>query len=220
VRADQLRRHHFNLQLPDKKFQINIDSWQLDQTQASAVTSHDCSTGPTCESLVAAANPQVCTMGCSASCNARHTCDVTLNVSLAQPVDLVKERPELKSVNDQPVIKVSVDSVTYDVATNSLNVDTPTITVFVAPSSVTSVEGLDDAAQVIGTIDPIPAGTTLTAQPIKFTSAGKLALANIMSTFKTPFNVLIGSQIVITAGQPVPKGKLDAVVHITAHAGI
>jgi hypothetical protein len=41
-----------------------------------------------------------------------------------------------------------------------------------------------------------------------------------MSSFKTPFNVLLGASIVVTASQAVPTGKLDAVVHIKGHAGL
>ena len=75
--------------------------------------------------------------------------------------------------------------------------------------------------KAIGTIDPVPKGTKTTSpQPIKFTAAGKAELVNIMSAFKTPFNVLVGSTIVVKSGQPVPTGKLDAVVHIRGHAGL
>ena len=38
-----------------------------------------------------------------------------------------------------------------------------------------------------------------------------------MSSFKTPFNVWVGSALRITAGQALPMGKLEAVVHITGH---
>jgi hypothetical protein len=209
---------NFDLALQPKKFTINAGSWQLDADQASAYTSHSCAAMPTsCSELVA----QVCPMGCSGTCNTRQTCDLTLNVSLAQPINLVTEHPELKSINDQPVVKVEIDSVTYEVTSNSLNVDTPTITVFVAPSSVTSVDGLDDAAQAIGMIEPIQAGaTTASPRPMKFTAAGEVALANIMGTFKTPFNVLIGTQILVTQGSKIPTGKLEAVVHINGHAGL
>ena len=33
-----------------------------------------------------------------------------------------------------------------------------------------------------------------------------------------PFNVIVGSQLVLQEGDPVPTGKLDAIVHIVAHA--
>ncbi len=41
-----------------------------------------------------------------------------------------------------------------------------------------------------------------------------------MSTFKTPFNVIVGATITLHDGDPVPTGKLDANVHIKAHAGV
>ena len=41
-----------------------------------------------------------------------------------------------------------------------------------------------------------------------------------MSTYKNPFNIIVGSDLRIEAGDPVPTGKLDAVVQIKAHAGL
>ena len=211
---------NFDLTLPDKSFTINIDGWQVDQAKADAYLMTDCASAPAtaCNSAV----QQACTMNCSGSCSqTSHTCDLSLDVSLAQAVNLVKDKPELQSINDQPVIKVSIDSVTYEVKFNTLTVDTPEITIYVAPISVTSVKNGDSSIKAIGTIDPVLAGTTTTdEQPIHFTATGKADLVNIMSTFKTPFNVLVGSSIVVTAGQPLPMGKLDAVVHIKGHAGL
>src|SRR5262249_5501739 len=111
------------------------------------------------------------------------------------------------------------DSVTYDVATNTLNVDTPEISVYVAPTSALTPS--DPQAKKIGTIPAIPAGwVTTDSQSIKFTTTGKADLVNIMSSFKTPFNVIVGSSLMVTANQPVPSGKLDAIVHIKGHAGL
>lgn len=210
----------FDLSLPDKSFTINIDGWQVDRDKADQYLMVSCASAPptACNSAVQAA----CTMNCSGSCNqTSHTCDLSLDVSLAQAVNLVMDKPELKSINDQPAIKVTIDSVTYEVKTNSLTVATPEITIYVAPISVTSVKANDASITAIGTIDPVAAGATTTSpQPIKFTARGKAALVNIMSSFKTPFNVLVGSSIVVTTGQPIPTGKLDAVVHIKGHAGL
>jgi hypothetical protein len=41
-----------------------------------------------------------------------------------------------------------------------------------------------------------------------------------MSTYKTPFNVIVGSSLTVTQGQQIPQGKLDAVIKIRAHAGL
>jgi hypothetical protein len=212
---------NFDLTLPDKKFSIDTAGWQIDQSKADVFTSQSCSSNAmVCSSAV----QQACPMGgCSGSCNAAKTCDLSLDVSVVQKVDLVTEKPELKSINDEPVIKVTIDSVTYDVIANTLNVDTPPITIYVAPISVVKVDPKDPQVKAIGTIAPVPAGTTTAAsgpKSIQFTTTGKADLVNIMSTFKTPFNILVGSSLLVTAGQPVPMGKLDAVVHIKGHAGL
>jgi hypothetical protein len=108
--------------------------------------------------------------------------------------------------------------VTYDVRTNDLSIETPELTVYVAPMSVTLSS--DATAIPIGTIAPVPAGQPTTGpQPIDFTGTGRATLAKIMSSFKTPFNVLVGASIQLTAGELVPSGKLDAIVQITGHAG-
>lgn len=206
---------NFDLTLPEKKFTIDASGWDVKQSDANNFTSLRCDSNPTvCSSAVT----QACMTGCSGTCNAAKTCDLSLDVSLMQPVNLVMEKPELKSINDEPVIKVTIDSVTYQVTSNTLNVATPTINVYVAPTTVLK-PGPD--ATLIGTIPPIPANQVIsTPQMLMFTPDGKAALVKIMSSFKTPFNVLVGSSLLVTAGQPVPMGKLESVVQISGHAGV
>jgi len=204
----------FDLALPDKKFSINANSWQVNQTDADLVLSTSCATQP---ALCSAAAETACATGCRGTCNAAKTCDLSLDISLAQLVNIATEKPDLASFTNQSVIKVSVDSVTYEITKNGLNVEIPELTVYVAPMSVISAS----EATAIGTIDPIPAGwTTTEAQSIKFTATGRDKLVDVMSTYKTPFNVIVGSSILVTSGQQVPTGQLDAVVHITGHAGL
>jgi hypothetical protein len=62
-----------------------------------------------------------CTMGCAGMC-AMQKCELLLEVAVHQGVDLVMEKPELKTINDEPVIKVTIDSVQYEVTANTLNV--------------------------------------------------------------------------------------------------
>lgn len=217
---------NFDLTLPDKKFTIDASGWQIDTTKVPGLFAPDgtlkaltCSTDPMCNSAVELA----CQMGCSGTCSAVNTCNLSLDVSHSREVNLVSERPELKSINDEPVIKVAIDSVTYDVTGNTLNVATPTINVYVGPTSVVDPTDPSNPGTLIGTIPPIPAGSTTNTtgpQMLMFTPTGKAELIKIMSTFKTPFNVLVGSRLLVTAGQPVPTGKLDSIVHIKAHAGL
>lgn len=206
---------NFDLTLPDKKFTVDTGSWQVDQNAANLYLMTSCSSSQVCNSAVT----QACKMGCAGTCSAQNKCDLTLQVSLFQPVDLLTEKPELKSINDQPVIKVAIDSVTYEVTFNNLNVDTPEFTVYIAPSTV--MNPMDPMAKAIGTIPKVLAGTTTTApQDMVYTSTGKADLIAIMSTYKTPFNVMVGAALTVSAGQMVPMGKIDSVVHIKAHAGL
>jgi hypothetical protein len=79
-------------------------------------------------------------------------------------------------------------------------------------------------AKLIGTIDGVaPMTTTNGPQTMTYSETGKAELVAIMSTYKTPFNVIIGATppgYTVSSGSPVPQGKLDAVVHIKAHAGL
>jgi hypothetical protein len=93
------------------------------------------------------------------------------------------------------------------------------MTVFVAPMSVMDPNSPD--AKAVGTIDAVTAGmVTDGPQSMAFTPMGKADLISAMSTFKTPFNVIVGSSITVRANDTFPQGRLDARVNIRAHAGL
>lgn len=212
---------NFDLMLPDKKFTIDASGWQVDTTNPNLfnngqLKAMQCNNAPT---LCSSAVNQVCSSDCTGTCDpVANSCELSLDVSRPLKVDLLNEQPDLKTINDQPVIKVSIDSVTYAVTFNNLNVETPTVSIYVAPLS--ALKPNDPQAKLIGTIPAIPAGMTSDFQMLTFTPTGKADLINIMSTFKTPFNVLVASSLVVRAGQMLPMGKLEAVVRIRGHAGL
>jgi hypothetical protein len=189
----------------------------VDGTMAQPFLMTSCATAP---AVCASAAMQACGTGCSGSCDtSTKTCDLSLAVALYQAVDLVTEKPELQQINSEPVIKVTIDTVTYEITTNTLNVTTPPMTIYVAPSSV--MDPKDPSAKPVGTIAAVPAMTTTTSpQMMVYTAGGQADLVAIMSTFKTPFNIIVGSTLMLKSGDPVPSGKLEAIVHVTAHAGI
>jgi hypothetical protein len=208
---------NFDLTLPDKTFSVDTSSWNLMPAVVPGFLSTSCAASP---NVCASAAATVCKTGtCAGSCDATtKTCDLSLDVSLYRPVDLITEKPELKTINDQPLITVTIDSVQYEVPTNSMNVATPEMTVYVAPMSVMSPT--DPMAKPIGTIASVPAGMVLPRTDMVFTATGKAELVTVMNNFKTPFNVIVGSTLSLHDGSTLPSGKLDAIVHITAHAGI
>src|SRR5215468_758426 len=86
---------NFDLTLPDKKFTIDASGWNVRQSDANTFTSLSCaSNASVCSSAVS----QACMTGCSGICNTAMKCDLSLDVSAKMPVDLVMERPELKSI--------------------------------------------------------------------------------------------------------------------------
>jgi len=206
---------NFDLTLPDKTFTVDTASWQL--SGVDTFTSTDCSSQM---GVCAAAAQQACKQGqCFGSCDATtQTCDLQVLVSLYQMVDLLNEKPELQTINDQPLVGVTIDSVDYQVTENTLNVDTPEMQMYVAPATVMAPG--DPQAQMIATIPPIPAGQTPGVTAIQWTADGEAALANVMGDYHNPFNIIIGSSLDVKMGDPVPMGRLTAKVMVKAHAGL
>ncbi len=207
---------NFTLKTQDKTFTVDTSRWTVNQTAANAYLMQSCAAMPTeCAQWVQGA----CTMNCSGSCDtSTQMCDLGLDVSIYQPVDINADNPELSKVAKEPIIKVTIDSVTYEVTDNSLDVATPEMTVYVAPMSVMSPT--DPSALAVGTIPAVPAMTKLAPTDMMFTAGGKANLVMMMGSYMTPFNVIVGSTVVIKSGDPLPTGKLTAAVHITAHASL
>lgn len=204
----------FDLTLPSKQFTIDAERWGL--MNAEALTSTTCQTDP---DPCAAAAEQACEEGtCAAACDAGSlTCDLTLFVSLYQGVDLVNEKPELQTIEDQPLLDVTIDAINFEVSENSMNVETPEMVVYAAPSTVMAPEA---RAKRIGTVPSLPAGATRSLTAITFDAMGRENLASFMSDFKTPFNIIVGSELLVEDGDPVPAGALTVRVVVEAHAGL
>lgn len=204
----------FTLKTQTHMFTVDASSYMVNQTAANAYLGQSCASAPTeCAQWVQSA----CTTNCSGSCDTgTQKCDLGLEVGVYQKVDLNMDNPELATVSKEPVVKVTIDTITYTVTDNSLNVATPEMTVYVAPMSVMSPT--DPMAQSVGTIPAVPAMTTTQPTNMMFTANGKTNLVTIMGNYMTPFNVIVGSTILIKSGDPFPTGKLTAEVDITAHA--
>lgn len=204
----------FDLTLPSKQFTIDAERWGL--MGADALVSTPCDpAGTACEM----AAEQACEMDtCAAVCDAgTMTCDLTLFVALYQGVDLTTEKPELQTIEDQPLLDVTIDAINFEVSQNTMNVETPEMVVYAAPSTVMAPEA---RAKRIGTVPALPAGTTRSLTGITFDPMGRANLASFMSDFKTPFNIIVGSELLVESGDMIPAGALTVRVVIEAHAGL
>ncbi len=204
----------FDLTLPPKQFTIDSTRWGL--TNADLLINQTCSTTP---DPCAAAAQQACTEGtCIAQCDATTlTCDLTLFVSLYSAIDLEMEKPELSTIEDQPVLDVTIDAINFEVSANTMNVETPEMVVYAAPSTVMSP---DARAKRVGTVPAVPPMMTRSLTPIAFDPMGRANLASFMSDYKTPFNIIVGSQLLVEMGDAVPTGAMTVRVVVEAHAGL
>jgi hypothetical protein len=205
----------YDLDLPAQTFSVDASGWQVQTASINDYLAKACSPSST---LCASAASAACPMNCSGSCDmTQQTCDLGLEIALHQTVDLLSEKPELKSIDGATtVLQVTVDSVDYEVTANSLSIDTPPLTVYVAPMSV--MDPKDALAKMVGTIEVVPAGTTVLATAMKFTADGQATLSATLADFKNPFNIIVGGTLLLAHGDEVPRGKLDASVHVRAHA--
>jgi hypothetical protein len=204
---------NFDLTLPDKTFTVDTQQWML--TNADTFLSTDCSAN---RGECAAAANQVCkSVTCFGSCDAStNTCDAQVLVSLYQTINLLTDKPELKQINDAPLVNVHIDSIDYVVTENSLNIDTPELQLYVAPATIMAPG--DPQASEIGTIAPIPAGTTPPMMTITIGSDGQAALSKFMGDYMNPFNIIVGTTLDLKMGSTIPMGRLTATVKVAAHA--
>ncbi len=202
----------FDLSLPEKKFTVDSAQWGL--TMDPNFPTIPCAG---MEGVCSAAVMQACgDETCFGSCDGTN-CKATIVVGLWTGVNLLDEKPELQTIDDQPLIDVTITDITYEVTENTMNIDTPEMTIYVAP--ITAMTPGNPSARPVGTIASVPAGAELTGQ-VNLTPEGRADLREFMNDFRTPFNIIVGTEVDIEAGDEVPSGKLEAVVNVSAHAGI
>jgi hypothetical protein len=207
---------NFDLFIKDKDFTIDTDQWELNGVDA--FTSTDCSVNDVC--AVAVEQSGVCAPGqCFGSCNTQtDTCQLQVVMQLWQGVDMSADNPEINTVANEPVVSVTIDSIAYQVISNTMNVETPMFTVYAAPSTTMSTG--DPEAQAVGVIPPVPPATLIPETDIIIEPSGQDILASKMGDYMTPFNIIVGSSIMIRQGDSVPQGMLAAVIRVRAHAGL
>jgi hypothetical protein len=155
-------------------------------------------------------------LGVSVGCNAQRSvmcesakCVLHQIVSIPQKVDFKKEVPQLASVSDQHLANMSFEALNYAVTANTLNVAVPQLQLYLAPGTVTTLPS--DQAVLFGTVDMIPAGQTPSGSITKQADADA-TFAQFGSDLSVPFNILIGTTIVVPSGTPTPTGHVSVAV--------
>jgi hypothetical protein len=196
--------------LPDKTVTVDTADWQL--SSDDSVPSLDCSSMP--EACSAAVSEFCGADACFGSCGEGDTCEATVLISLWNRFDL-KNNPEISMINDKPLVDVRIERIWYQVSENTFNVASPPLQVYVAPQMVMSPGS--PQAERIGTIPPVDAGVEA-VRDLELTADGEASMAKFMRDYKTPFNIIVGGEVDLQAGDSMPQGRLAAVVHVSAVA--
>jgi hypothetical protein len=206
----------FDLSLPNKTY--TVDSASFDITgDPDVVLMMSCTPASgACE----LAGDQACPEGqCWGECSTSTSlCELVIPVHPFTTVNLADEKPELATIDEQSLVDVRIDTITYAVSENTMNRQTPPLVLYVAPANVTSP--MDQAAVPVGTIPPVDPGVTIPVTSMEMTTGGRARLVSAMEDFRTPFNVLLATDITLRSGEPVPMGRMTTTLSITAHAGI
>jgi hypothetical protein len=206
---------YFDLSLPEQQFTIDTSQWGL-------------SADPTFPAIPCSLEADICADATAAYCSADQcvgvcdgatgTCKARVLVALSQQINLIEEKPELQSINDQPIINVTIDTVEYRITENTLNFESPEITIYVAPINV--ISPLNPEARPIGTIAPIEASRQRGWTEVQFTPDGKASLRQFMGDYRSIFNVIVGAWAEIQAGDDMPAGRALTEIRVEAHAGL
>jgi hypothetical protein len=199
------------LRLPEREVTVDTADWALaDEATMPAI---DCEG---MEGACAAAVGELCAAeGCAGACGGS-TCELVLPISLWNTFDLATEAPELQAIDGQPIVSVAIERVWFEVSENSLDVASPELEVAIAPQSVMTLAD----AEVIGTIPSIEPGALVADGEIALTAGGADVLAGYMKSYATPFNLIVGAELAFAAGDVLPTGRMIAVVHVEASAGL
>lgn len=203
----------FSLRLPEKQVTVDTEQWMLTGEE-------------TMPEVPCAANQGVCQAGvdmfcaaedntCFGSCDGTN-CEVTIVVALFNEFDLKREVRELQEIDEAPLASISIDRIYYTVSENTFNVTSPELTVYMAPQGV--MEPGSPQAQAIGVIEPIEAGTTIVEKDVVLMDAGRQVLTDYMTNYTTPFNIIVGSVVTLSANDSIPTGKMVSVIKVQAHA--
>ena len=204
-----------------KPFTIDAAAWNLNPTSAVVLMGRTCAPGAVpdpCTAQVIASS--VCKLSlCTSACNPDTSqCQLTLRTELWRTINLATDLPNLTPGSpDDDVLEVMLDDVTYEVPQNSFNVSTAELTVYLAPTSVTSPGG--DGAMPIGSIRSIEPGSDSPRRSLDLHPNGKELVRRRLSEYQIPFNLILGSELLLDAGAALPAGRIDAIIGLEGRAG-
>jgi hypothetical protein len=198
-----------NFQLPVRKYSVSTDDpqWHAPPETFTSIPPISCGSGGV---VADCCNPPppFPNFGCDKvplACDGG-VCSLKFAYEQVQAVDLAKEVPSLSSSGGQIFSSMTLTTIDLTVDENSLNVTLPPVDIYLAPASANTAS--DPGAKKIGTMSSKAAGFT-GPDTIKLDDAAQKLFSMFANDFRTPFNIIISTNVVYRSGGPVPKGKIS-----------
>jgi hypothetical protein len=147
------------------------------------------------------------------SCEAER-CALKFTYEQASMLNLAKDVDALKQQGGMIFSDLLLKQLDLTV-NNMMNVTTPPVDLYVAPANVTSASG--GGAQKIATI-PMQTPGFNGKIVVNLDGAGQQAFSSFARNVQTPFNIIMSTDILVKAGDPVPMGRIDFGVSGTVEA--
>jgi hypothetical protein len=213
---DFARNPTVSFKLPRMTYAISTDDPRWKSPPAAFSQKIECTNaGDCCMPLPPGAPPELA-IDCAAyslSCDGG-ACATSFPLELPITIELAKQ-PALMGMGSKVVSDITLQSLEYTV-TNNLGVAMPAVALSVAPMRVTSAAG-NPEAKLLATLPPTTAGA-MAGDTILLDPEAKKAFQSFAKDLLTPFNVIASTNIALTSGSPLPKGKVDVVVSGTVTA--
>jgi hypothetical protein len=196
-----------NFQLPDRKYSVSTDDPNWHPPPIDGVPAISCGPGGIVMDCCVPPAP-LPAIDCTRSplaCEAG-TCALKFVYDQVQAIDLAKEVPSLANSKGTIFSQVLLKTIDVGIDTNTMNVTLPPVNIYLAPAAVRTSG--DPAAKRIGMISMKSPGYTGT-ETITLDDAAQQLFSMYARDFQTPFNIIIATEVVMRAGSPIPKGRLD-----------
>lgn len=203
----------FSLEFPEQSIALESADWEL--TSEEEIPAISCTDVP---GVCAEGVREFCGEDevCFGSCDGEY-CKGAVVVSLWHTIDLEAEnREEFQRIEGQPVVTVDIDEITYTIEENTFNTAVPELGVYAAPITVMD-HGSPEAA-LVGTIPPLDPGERVSGAELQFSEGGEENFEEFAGDYRNPFNMIVGGQLDLEAGDVVPEGRLRARVDVEATA--
>jgi uncharacterized protein YceK len=197
---DKAKEGGFNLQLPAQKYTVSTTDQRWRQPPPGGIPPIPCGAGnPMTTCCTAPIDCKATPLSCE-----QEMCALKFDYVEAKTIDLASDGQlgQYKGMTPSQILLKQLD---IDID-NRLNVSTPPITVYIAPSGVTTIDPMAPP-QKLGMI-PTQGPRSHGMVQVSLDDAAQKAFSAFATDFQTPFNLIFSTSVLLRSGDPAPDGMV------------